>query len=65
MGFINPFLYSNPDAFFDVVEGTNAIGRGTGPLEYGYAAAPGWDPATGLGTPNFEKLLAAAMYAAP
>ena len=24
MGFLNPFLYANPDAFFDVVKGTNA-----------------------------------------
>ena len=35
MGFLNPFLYKNADAFFDVVLGTNAIGRGTGPIEYG------------------------------
>ena len=63
MGFFNPFAYANPDAFIDVIYGTNAIGRGTGPLQYGYAAAPGWDPATGLGTPNFPKLLAAALKA--
>ena len=25
----------------------------------GYTAVPGWDPVTGLGTPNFPKLLAA------
>ena len=45
------------------MKGTNAIGRGTGPLPYGFAAAKGWDPATGLGTPHFDKLLAAAMKA--
>jgi len=61
MGFINPFLYQNPHAFFDVTKGTNAIGRGTGSLKYGYAAAPGWDAATGLGTPLFDALLQAAM----
>jgi len=61
MGFINPFLYQNPHAFFDVAKGTNAIGRGTGSLKYGYAAAPGWDAATGLGTPLFDALLQAAM----
>ena len=27
----------------------------------GFKAAPGWDPATGLGTPNFAKLSQAAM----
>ena len=64
MGFLNPFLYANPDAFFDVVKGTNAIGRGTGNLTYGFACAKGWDPATGIGTPHFDKLLAAALKAA-
>ena len=33
MGLLNPFLYANPDAFTDVTVGTNAIGRGTGPLK--------------------------------
>ena len=63
MGFINPFLYANPHAFTDIVKGTNAIGRGTGDLQYGFAAAPGWDAATGLGTPLFDKLLEAALAA--
>ena len=63
MGFLNPFLYANPDAFFDVVEGTNAEGRGPFTSPYGYHAAPGWDAATGLGTPHFNKLLTAAMKA--
>lgn len=61
MGYLNPFLYQNVDAFRDVTVGTNAIGRGTGPIEYGFSCAPGWDPATGLGTPNFEMLLRRAM----
>jgi hypothetical protein len=63
MGFANPFFYKNPDVFSDVTKGTNAIGRGTGPLKYGFAAAPGWDAATGLGTPRFDKMLAAALKA--
>ena len=49
------------DAFTDVTMGTNAIGRGTGPIKYGFNATKGWDPATGMGSPNFKKLLAAAM----
>ena len=53
--------WQNEDAFTDVVKGTNAIGRGTGPLKYGFAAAPGWDGATGLGTPLFDKLMEAAL----
>jgi len=61
MGYLNPFLYQNADAFRDVTVGTNAIGRGTGPIKYGFTCAPGWDPATGLGTPNFSKLLSKAL----
>lgn len=61
MGFLNPFLYQHPDAFRDITLGTNAIGRGTGPLKYGFNATQGWDPVTGLGTPIFDKLLDAAL----
>jgi len=62
MGYLNPFLYQNAAAFRDVTIGTNAIGKtGLGPSPYGFPCAPGWDPATGLGTPNFEKLLSSAM----
>ena len=63
MGFFNPFAYANADCFTDVIKGTNAISRGGGNLTYGFAAAPGWDAATGLGTPLFDKLLAAALKA--
>lgn len=63
LGFLNPFLYQNADAFTDVTLGTNAIGRGNGPIKYGFNATAGWDPATGLGTPIFTKLLAAALDA--
>lgn len=63
MGLINSFLYQNADCFTDVTLGTNAIGRGTGPLKYGFNATAGWDPATGLGTPIFDKLLEAALKA--
>ena len=64
MGFLNPFLYSNADAFTDVTQGTNAVNRGGGNVRAGYAATKGWDAATGLGTPKFSKLLSAAMAAA-
>ena len=63
MGFLNPFIYQNVDAWTDVTKGTNAVGRGSGPIPYGYNASKGWDPATGMGTPLFDKLLAAAMKA--
>ena len=61
MGFLNPFLYKNEAAFFDVVLGSNKVGRGGEKLPYGYNCSAGWDPATGLGTPHFDKLMAAAM----
>ena len=50
-----PQLYSPSfvDSFNDVTNGTNP-GCGT----EGFRASPGWDPVTGLGTPNFERLLA-------
>ncbi|KAJ7624611.1 family S53 protease [Roridomyces roridus] len=56
LGFLNPFLYSPAGraAFDDVVSGSNP-GCGTD----GFSASPGWDPVTGLGTPKFERLLAA------
>ncbi|KAF8841683.1 hypothetical protein BDN67DRAFT_900913 [Paxillus ammoniavirescens] len=54
IGFINPTIYSAGFAgvFNDITEGTNP-GCGTP----GYNATAGWDPVTGLGTPNFPKLL--------
>ncbi|KAI0367269.1 family S53 protease [Pilatotrama ljubarskyi] len=57
LGFLNPFLYSlaGSAAFTDVTSGSNP-GCGTN----GFPAGPGWDPVTGLGTPNFAALRAAA-----
>jgi tripeptidyl-peptidase-1 len=49
-------LYAHPDAFFDVTKGSNP-GCGTN----GFNAAAGWDPVTGLGTPNYPALLDAFM----
>ena len=61
MGFLNPFIYANPQAFTDITQGSNKINRGGQPTEYGYDTAVGWDPVTGLGTPLFEQLLSAAL----
>ncbi|KAF2232132.1 subtilisin-like protein [Viridothelium virens] len=52
IGFLNPVFYAHPEAFNDVTEGSNP-----GCYTNGFQAAPGWDPVTGLGSPNFEKLL--------
>ncbi|KAH7100394.1 subtilisin-like protein [Auriculariales sp. MPI-PUGE-AT-0066] len=55
LGFLNPWLYANKDAFTDITSGNNP-GCGTS----GFDALSGWDPATGLGTPLFAKLRTAA-----
>ena len=73
LGFLNPALYQNADAFNDITKGFNGGGEPAGGehqcyattlQEYGYEgvcstgfyAAPGWDPATGLGSPKFATL---------
>ncbi|KAK7054106.1 Tripeptidyl-peptidase sed3 [Favolaschia claudopus] len=53
LGFLNPLLYKRGEhAFNDIVKGMNP-GCGTP----GFNATKGWDPVTGLGTPDFKKLL--------
>ncbi|KAK5117542.1 hypothetical protein LTR62_004964 [Meristemomyces frigidus] len=52
IGFINPVIYAHPYVLNDITEGGNQ-GCGTP----GFMAAPGWDPVTGLGTPNYPKML--------
>ncbi len=59
LGFLNPWLYANVEVFADVTQGTNGIGWGTGAIKYGFNCTKGWDPATGLGTPLFKKLVRA------
>lgn len=51
VGFLNPTLYANPSAFNDITSGNNP-GCGTD----GFAAAQGWDPVTGLGSPDYGRL---------
>ncbi|UNI19609.1 Tripeptidyl-peptidase I [Purpureocillium takamizusanense] len=52
LGFLNPWLYSKGHA------GLNDITQGTNPGcdTEGFSAGKGWDPVTGLGTPNFVEL---------
>lgn len=52
VGFVNPVLYEHPEIFDDIVEGHNP-GCGTS----GFSAVEGWDPASGLGAPNYKRLL--------
>jgi kumamolisin len=46
LGLINPILYANPTALHDITSGSNGA----------YKATTGWDPCTGLGTPNGKTL---------
>jgi subtilase family serine protease len=66
LGPINPALYtlaSDPMAygsdFFDVTTGNNTAD----PSVPGYPATTGWDPVTGLGTPNAANLVPALVAA--
>lgn len=52
LGFLNPALYANPDILNDITTGSNPGCNTTG-----FAASVGWDPVTGLGTPNYPKML--------
>ncbi|KAH9046862.1 subtilisin-like protein [Lactarius hengduanensis] len=54
LGFLNPWLYGIG------LEGLNDITSGSNPgcNTNGFSAVPGWDPITGLGSLDFEKLVA-------
>jgi kumamolisin len=41
-GYVHPALYQNPQTFRDIISGNNGA----------FSAGPGWDPTTGLGSPN-------------
>ncbi|XP_063692648.1 tripeptidyl-peptidase 1-like [Bolinopsis microptera] len=60
LGFLNPFIYQNPDIFFDVTLGPPSSACWLDDLE-GYPLSEGWDPVTGFGTPDYHRLVAAAM----
>jgi kumamolisin len=54
IGFVNPTLYQNAEnGFQDITQGNNGS----------YSAGPGWDPCTGLGSPNGNQL--SQTFAAP
>lgn len=61
LGFFNPLLYkvvaAHPEAVFDVTQGQNPYGCCPG-----FSAAPGWDPVTGWGAPNFKNFLNAILH---
>jgi tripeptidyl-peptidase-1 len=74
MGFINPWLYSQGSEFIvDITAGKTRGCSGTNfqtGMKFDAAGiipgaswngTTGWDPATGLGVPDFQKMLASAM----
>lgn len=66
LGFVSPALYLaseiSPSAFNDVVVGNNACSAYADKCcKNGFSATPGWDAASGLGTPNFPELSSALL----
>jgi subtilase family serine protease len=62
LGFLNPALYAlgGSGRFStvgrDITVGNNALLDVPGATAPGYSATPGWDPASGWGTPNLVEL---------
>jgi subtilase family serine protease len=62
LGFVNPALYAIARgpcyhaAFHDITKGSNTVEFPPQTVR-GYAAAPGWDPVTGLGSPDARELV--------
>ena len=54
LGFVNPFLYKlKKGVGNDIVIGMNQSSS----CSQGFKAIEGWDPATGIGSPNFQVLM--------
>jgi tripeptidyl-peptidase-1 len=49
--------WEQPAGFNTVSQGNNKCNRAYC-YEYGYEAAAGWDPVSGLGSPNFPAMFA-------
>ena len=57
VGWINPTLYANHSAFVnDIVSGDTHCSANGICCPQGFEAGVGWDPATGLGSVNYEKM---------
>lgn len=55
VGWFNPTIYAHQDAFTDLT--TGRTGGCLSDLTEYFHATSGWDPASGLGTPKFDKWL--------
>ncbi|KAK6523176.1 hypothetical protein TWF694_006071 [Orbilia ellipsospora] len=60
LGFLNPWLYSvaaQKKGLVDITKGTSSGCEGSSTIRNaGWKAVTGWDPVTGLGTPDFSVL---------
>jgi len=61
-GYMNQILYAaykaDPTTFQDVISGDNICTEdGCAPTCVGFTCTKGWDPVTGLGTPNYAQML--------
>jgi tripeptidyl-peptidase I len=78
LGFINPWLYAQTDDFLVDIQygrsqGCHGVNEQTGKRVAGAAviqnagwnATVGWDPVTGLGIPDFQKMLRVVMEEGP
>ncbi|KAI0425842.1 peptidase S8/S53 domain-containing protein [Xylaria sp. FL1042] len=64
LGFLNPWLYSLPsgaNGLNDITSGKSNGCSDTAIPKAGFSAVTGWDPATGLGSPNYPSLLSVGM----
>jgi len=65
MGYMHQWLYSkvsaSSGAVYDVTEGSNKAHPNNALAGMGFSAAKGWDPVTGLGTPDYKRLEALAI----
>jgi len=62
LGFLNPWLYKMhkecPSCFFDIISGDNLCTEGgCNPNCEGFYCTKGWDPVTGLGSPNVANII--------
>ncbi|KAI0107778.1 peptidase S8/S53 domain-containing protein [Nemania sp. FL0031] len=60
LGFLNPWLYSTASTALNDITSGKITGCST-ISNAGFTAVSGWDPATGWGSPNYPKLLAAGL----
>jgi len=63
LGFLNPLIYQIADAcpncFQDITVGDNICTEdGCSPGCQGFKCTKGWDPVTGVGSPNVKNLIA-------